>query len=104
MLIIRCTAAICLSRLIRARAFVLDAIKFPVIQKAGSARFDRPYEIPEFAIQEAIVNAVAHRNYNNTSGVQVMVFVDRVEVWNSGSLPPELTVERFKETTYIVSG
>ena len=39
------------------------------------------------------MNAVAHRNYNNASGVQVMVFEDRVEVWNSGSLPPELTVE-----------
>lgn len=81
----------------KARAFVLDAIKFPVIQKVGSARFERPYEIPEFAIQEAIVNAVAHRNYNNTSGVQVMVFADRVEVWNSGSLPPELTVEDLKK-------
>ena len=80
----------------KARAFVLDAIKFPVIQKAGSARFDRPYEIPEFAIQEAIVNALAHRNYNNSSGVQVMVFADRVEVWNSGSLPPELTVDDLK--------
>jgi len=81
----------------KAVAFVLDAIKFPVIQKAGSTRFHRPYEIPEFAIQEAIVNAVTHRNYNNTSGVQVMVFTDRVEVWNSGSLPPELTVEDLKK-------
>lgn len=81
----------------KARAFVLDAIKFPVIQKAGSARFERPYEIPEFAIQEAIVNAVAHRNYNNTSGVQVMVFADRVEVWNSGSLPSGLTVDDLKK-------
>ena len=81
----------------KARAFVLDSIKFPVIQKAGSARFDRPYELPEFAIQEAIVNAVAHRNYNSTSGVQVMVFVDRVEVWNSGSLPSELTIEDLKK-------
>jgi len=81
----------------KARAFVLDAVKFPVIQKAGSARFERPYEIPEFAVQEAIVNAVAHRNYNSTSGVQVMVFADRVEVWNSGSLPRELTVEDLKK-------
>ena len=81
----------------KAVAFVLDAIKFPVIQKAGSTRFDRPYEIPEFAIQEAIVNAVTHRNYNKTSGVQVMVFADRVEVWNSGSLPSELTVEDLKK-------
>ncbi len=81
----------------KAVAFVLDAIKFPVIQKSGSTRFHRPYEIPEFAIQEAIVNAVTHRNYNNTSGVQVMVFADRVEVWNSGSLPSELTVEDLKK-------
>jgi predicted HTH transcriptional regulator len=81
----------------KGRAFVLDAIKFPVIQERGSARFRRPFEIPEFAIQEAIVNAVAHRNYNVTSGVQVMVFSDRVEVWNSGSLPPELSVEDLKK-------
>lgn len=81
----------------KARAFVLDAIKFPVIQQKGSARFRRPFEIPEFAIQEAIVNAVAHRNYNVTSGVQVMVFTDRVEVWNSGSLPSELSVEDLKK-------
>lgn len=81
----------------KARAFVLDAIKFPVIQQRGSARFRRPFEIPEFAIQEAIINAVAHRNYNVTSGVQVMVFTDRVEVWNSGSLPPELSVEDLKK-------
>lgn len=81
----------------KARAFVLDAIKFPVIQKSGSARFERPYEIPEFTIQEAIVNAVVHRNYNNTSGVQVMVFADRVEVWNSGSLPSGLTVDDLRK-------
>ena len=81
----------------KAVAFVLDAIKFAVIQKTGSSRFDRPYEIPEFAIQEAIVNAVTHRNYNNSSGVQVMIFADRIEVWNSGSLPKELTVEDLKK-------
>jgi ATP-dependent DNA helicase RecG len=56
----------------KAVAFVLDAIKFPVIQKAGSSQFDRPFEIPELTIREAIVNAVAHRSYNDTSGVQVM--------------------------------
>jgi ATP-dependent DNA helicase RecG len=81
----------------KAIGFVLDAIKFPVIQKSGSSRFERPFEIPEFAIQEAIVNAVTHRNYNNTSGVQVMVFADRVEVWNSGSLPAALTVDDLKQ-------
>lgn len=78
-------------------AFVLDAIKFPVIQQEHTVQVKRPYEIPVFAIQEAIVNAVAHRDYNTTSGVQVMVFVDRVEIWNSGSLPSQLSIEDLKK-------
>ncbi len=78
-------------------AFVLDIIKQAVIQQEHTPQFKRPFEIPVFAIQEAIINAVAHRNYNVSSGVQVMVFTDRVEVWNSGSLPPELTIEDLKK-------
>jgi len=54
-------------------------------------------EIPVFAIQEAIVNAVAHRNYNTKSSVQVMVFLDRVEIWNSGTLPEDLNLEDLKK-------
>lgn len=80
----------------KAVAFVLDAIKFPVIQQARTVQVARPREIPEFAIHEAIVNAVAHRDYNTTSSVQVMVFLDRIEVWNSGTLPRNLKVEDLK--------
>jgi predicted HTH transcriptional regulator len=31
-------------------------------------------------IREAIVNAVAHRDYTSNGSVQVMVFADRVEI------------------------
>ncbi len=81
----------------KAVAFVLDAIKFPVIQQSHTVQVARPREIPEFAIHEAIVNAVAHRDYNTTSSVQVMVFLDRVEIWNSGTLPGNLKVEDLKK-------
>jgi len=81
----------------KAVAFVLDAIKYPVIQQPSTVQVARPREIPKFAIHEAIVNAVAHRDYNTTSSVQVMVFLDRVEVWNSGSLPGNLKVEDLKK-------
>ena len=81
----------------KAVGFVVDIIKQAVIQQEHTPQFKRPFEIPIFAIQEAIVNAVAHRNYNVTSGVQVMVFADRIEVWNSGSLPPELSVEDLRK-------
>ncbi|MDO9288716.1 MAG: ATP-binding protein [Thermodesulfovibrionales bacterium] len=78
-------------------AFVLDAIKLPVIQQVHTAQVKRPYEIPVFAIHEAIVNAVAHRDYNTTAGIQVMVFADRLEIWNSGSLPNQLSLEDLKK-------
>ncbi len=76
---------------------MLDAIRFPVIQQAHTVQADRPREIPIFAVQEAIVNAAAYRNYNTTSSLQVMVFLDRVEIWNSGTLPANLKVEDLKK-------
>ncbi|MCK4818053.1 hypothetical protein KA005_19950, partial [bacterium] len=81
----------------RAVSFVLSSIKLPVIQQEHTAQAKRPPEIPLFAVEEAIVNALAHRSYNDTSGVQVMVFIDRVEIWNSGSLPAQLTIADLKK-------
>lgn len=48
-----------------ALGFVLDRLKRPVIPEPGKAATLRPFEIPEFVIREAIVNAVAHRDYNS---------------------------------------
>ncbi len=80
-----------------ALGFVLDRLKRPVIPDPGKAATLRPFEIPEFVIREAIVNAVAHRDYNSSASVQVNVFIDRVEIWNPGKLPPQLTVEALKK-------
>jgi len=49
------------------------------------------FEIPRPVIVEAIVNAVVHRNYRHNGFVQVVVFADRIEVWNPGELPLGLT-------------
>lgn len=81
----------------RAVSFVLSSIKLPVIQQEHTAQVKRPPEIPLFAVEEAIVNALAHRTYNDTAGVQVMVFIDRVEIWNSGSLPSQLSIADLKK-------
>jgi predicted HTH transcriptional regulator len=45
-------------------------------------------------VAEAIVNAVAHRDYTSNASVQVMLFSDRLEVWNPGHLPASLSPER----------
>ena len=50
------------------------------------------YEIPREVVEEAVVNAVAHRDYTSHGSVQVMLFQDRLEIWNPGSLPPTLTL------------
>jgi predicted HTH transcriptional regulator len=54
------------------------------------------YELPREAVAEAIVNAVAHRDYTSNASVQVMLFADRLELWNPGELPPPLTPESLR--------
>ncbi len=74
------------------RDFVLGRLKRPVIPEPGRVATKRPYEIPEFVIREAIVNAVVHRDYCSNAGVQVMFFSDRIEIWNPGELPRQLKI------------
>jgi ATP-dependent DNA helicase RecG len=54
------------------------------------------YEIPLEALREAVVNALAHRDYSIPSPVRVEIHEDRVEVINPGGLPPPLTPEALK--------
>jgi len=42
------------------------------------------------------VNAVAHRDYTSNGSVQVMLFADRLEIWNPGTLPASLTIEKLR--------
>ena len=46
------------------------------------------------SVTEAIVNAVVHRDYLSTGSVQVMLFKDRLEVWNPGRLPKGMTIKK----------
>ena len=54
------------------------------------------WEYPLSAVREAITNAICHRDYFSTANVHVSIYDDRVEVWNPGGLPPELTVDSLK--------
>ena len=76
--------------------FVLGKIALSVGTRAESVQAPVAYEIPKEVVTEAIVNAVAHRDYTDSSSVQVMLFADRLEVMNSGRLPPVLTAEMLR--------
>ena len=77
--------------------FVLARLSFAVGTRAASSQAPAAYEVPPEVIREAIVNAVAHRNYTSNGSVQVMVFADRVEIWNPGSLPPSLSLAQLRQ-------
>ena len=71
--------------------FVLAKLHRSVEPQDTSPASRMEYEIPYRAVREAIVNAVAHRDYDSNAAVQVMLFADRLEVWNPGELPVGLT-------------
>ncbi|MGC3979108.1 MAG: DUF4062 domain-containing protein [Paludibacteraceae bacterium] len=74
--------------------FVMSRIDLAVGTRAESTQASTQYELPREAIAEAIINAVAHRDYTSNGSVQVMLFKDRLEVWNPGRLPFELTISQ----------
>jgi predicted HTH transcriptional regulator len=72
--------------------FVMSKINRAVGTRAESNQAPVTYELPHLAVAEAIVNAITHRDYTSNASVQVMLFSDRLEVWNPGELPTALTI------------
>ncbi len=91
----------------QAEAFLVDHTRAVVRIGSGMTRDERP-EYPLEAAREALVNALAHRDYS-VSGDQIRVFLfaDRLEVTSPGHLPGPVTVdniadERFSRNQVIV--
>jgi ATP-dependent DNA helicase RecG len=67
-------------------------------------------EYPQFAVREAIVNAVAHRDYRlRGRRIEIRMYSDRLEVLSPGGLPGFITVENivdehFSRNPRIVNG
>ena len=81
----------------KAVGFVMSRIDARVGTRDHSVDAPIEYELPESAVAEAIANAVAHRDYTSNGSVQVMLFRDRLEVWNPGRLPDGFTVQKLQE-------
>ncbi|HUT19850.1 MAG TPA: ATP-binding protein [Anaerolineae bacterium] len=55
-------------------------------------------EYPSFAVREALVNAVCHRDYQLTGRrIEIRMFDDRLEVISPGGLPGYITVDNIVE-------
>jgi len=76
--------------------FVLGKINRAIGTRADGITAPATYELPPDAIGEAIVNAIAHRDYFSNASVEVRLFADRLEVWNPGRLPGTLTLDSLR--------
>ena len=74
--------------------FVARNMKTAAIKNLG--RTDKPqYDLE--AVFEAVVNAVAHRDYSvHGSKVRLRLFENRLEIYSPGSIPNSLTVESLR--------
>ena len=77
----------------QAMDFVFRNIRKSIRLVAGNVQREEIYQYPPHAIREAIVNAIAHRDYESPSKVQVRIFDNRIEIWSPGTLPDEITIE-----------
>ena len=58
-------------------------------------------EYPPFAVREALINAVAHRDYKiKGRRIELRMYADRLEVISPGGLPAYITVENLVEEHY----
>ena len=68
----------------------------PTAALQGGRRLDKP-AYPDAVLREAIVNALAHRDYSIAgTDISVRIFEDRLEIESPGRLPNTVTVEGIK--------
>ncbi|MEM3341391.1 MAG: putative DNA binding domain-containing protein [Thermoplasmata archaeon] len=53
-------------------------------------------KIPGSVVREAVINAVAHREYSISLGIKVSLFSDRIEIKNPGPLKPPVSLHNIK--------
>lgn len=55
------------------------------------------YEYPKDAVREALLNAIAHKDYSGGVPIQISVYIDKIIFWNEGQLPENWTVKNLLE-------
>lgn len=55
------------------------------------------YEYPKEAIREALLNAIAHKDYSGGVPIQISIYGDKIIFWNEGKLPEDWTIKNLLE-------
>ena len=54
-------------------------------------------EYPKDAVREALLNAIAHKDYSGGVPIQISVYTNKIIIWNEGQLPENWTVKNLLE-------
>jgi ATP-dependent DNA helicase RecG len=83
----------------QAEAFVVGNMRRGM-RLTGMAR-EETSEYPISVVREALVNAVAHRDYSiRGEGIRLLLFSDRLTVYSPGRLPGHVTLENLRDERY----
>lgn len=61
-----------------------------------NSKFQSIFMIPEWAFQEAVTNAVIHRNYYIQDDIQIRIFDDHIEIESPGTYPGFVTPQNIR--------
>jgi ATP-dependent DNA helicase RecG len=78
----------------KAEQYLIDAMDWRVEIGGGLSRKEIP-EVPLDAIREAIINSFGHKLMESGESNEVVVFKNRIEIYNPGSFPEGLTPKTF---------
>jgi len=84
----------------------LNYIKTNVIEEhvqkvEGQAEAIRFYNYPFQAVEEALANAVYHKNYEEREPIKVNILADKMEIISHGGAMPPITPEDFKKERIV---
>ncbi|MBN2441570.1 MAG: hypothetical protein JXJ04_09485 [Spirochaetales bacterium] len=74
---------------------LLNSQSYTIFDKTDSHPNQVRY--PLRALQEAVINCFAHRDYEIDQPIRITIFIDRVEIYSPGSLPRAIDRTKFIE-------
>jgi ATP-dependent DNA helicase RecG len=72
---------------------LLNAESYTIFDKQSETPNQKKY--PQRALQEAVINALVHRDYESEQPMRITVFSDRIEFNSPGALPRSVDKEKF---------
>jgi ATP-dependent DNA helicase RecG len=61
------------------------------------SKFEQKFTYPEDACKEAMLNAIAHRDYSIQNGIEIYIYTNRIEIKSPGALLSTISIKNLYE-------